>query len=127
VEAELNAADQDWRNLVARMIFPEVTPSRSECLRQVTDALRSEGARLYVDASVLIRCYEMSRSGCDELLAALSFFGARVRVPVWSAKETWEVTRGLRTKKPLKQMADQLNIRLLEMRTESLRYVDERP
>lgn len=108
------------------MIFPEVIPSRSECLRQVTEALRSDDARLYVDASVLIRCYEMSRSGCDELLAALDHLGARVRVPVWAAKETWDVTRGLRTKKPLQKMADQLNDRLFDLRTESLRYVDER-
>ncbi|MBO9707146.1 MAG: hypothetical protein J7521_02940 [Caulobacter sp.] len=92
----------------------------------MTEALRSDRARIYIDASVLIRCYEMSRSGCDELLAALEYFGARVRVPVWAAKETWDVTRGLRTKKPLQKLADQLNDRLFDLRTESLRYVDER-
>jgi hypothetical protein len=56
------------------MIFPEVAPSRSECMRQVQEAFRSDGARVYVDASVLIHCYEMSRSAREELLHALDAF-----------------------------------------------------
>lgn len=108
------------------MIFPDVAPSRTECQRQITDALKSNGARLYVDASVLIHCYEMSRSACEELLVALDGFGDRVRVPVWSAKETWDHTRELPSKRPLAKTAGGLNKRLQDFRTESLRYVDER-
>ena len=108
------------------MIFPDVAPSRAECQRQITDALRSDGARIYVDASVLIHCYEMSRSACEELLAALDGFGSAARVPVWSAKETWEHTRELPSKRPLAKTAGGLNKRLQHFRAESLRYVDER-
>ncbi|MFD2262821.1 PIN-like domain-containing protein [Lacibacterium aquatile] len=107
------------------MKFPEVSPSRAECQRQIVDALRSEGARLYVDASVLIHCYEMSRSACEELLAALTSLEKRVRVPVWSAQETWDVTRELPNKRPLKQKAAALKKRLQDFRAESLRYIDE--
>lgn len=108
------------------MIFPDVAPSRAECQRQVIEALTSDGLRLYVDASVLIHCYEMSRSACEELLAALDARGRAVRVPVWSAKETWDHTRGLPARWPLAKTAGTLNRRLQDFRSESLRYVDER-
>lgn len=94
--------------------------------RQVVDALRAETTRLYVDSSVLLHCYEMSRSACEELLSALDSLGARVRVPVWCAKETWEISRGLSSKKPLLRIAGQLNQRMTDFRNHSLRYVDER-
>jgi hypothetical protein len=108
------------------MIFPEVAPSRAESQRQITEALRSTSMRLYVDASVLIHCYEISRSACEELLNALEGFGDAVRVPVWSAKETWDHTRGLPSKRPLARTVGGLNKRLQDFRAESLRYVDER-
>ena len=108
------------------MLFPEIAPSRSDVQRQVVDALKSPAARIYIDSSVLIHCYEMSRSACDELLSALDGLGDRVRVPVWCAKETWEHTRGLTSKRPFQKTAGQINRRLTEFRTHSLRYVDER-
>ncbi len=108
------------------MIFPEIAPSRSECMRQIQEAFRSDGARIYVDASVLIHCYEMSRSAREELLNALDSFGPKVRIPVWSAKETWDHTRALRTKWPLKATAKTLSNYMARFRSESLRYVDER-
>mgnify|MGYP003674861966 CR=1 FL=1 len=108
------------------MLFPETAPSRSDIQRQVVEALRAAEARIYIDSSVLIHCYEMSRSACDELLSALELLGDRVRVPVWCAKETWEHTRGLTSKRPLQKTAGQLSKRLAEFRTHSLRYVDER-
>lgn len=79
-----------------------------------------------MDSSVLIHCYEMSRSACDELLSALESLGERVRVPVWCAKETWENTRRITSKRPLQKTAGSLNKRLSEFRNHSLRYVDER-
>lgn len=108
------------------MIFPEIAPSRSECMRKVQEAFRSDGARVYVDASVLIHCYEMSRSAREELLHALDAFGDKVRIPVWSAKETWEHTRAQRTKWPLAKTASTLSRHITRFRAESLRYVDER-
>jgi hypothetical protein len=107
------------------MIFPDVAPSRADCQRQIVEALASPGLRLYVDSSVLIHCYEMSRSACEELLSALDLLGTSVRVPVWTAKETWERTRQLPHKRPLAKTAGTLIKRLQDLRSESLRYVDE--
>jgi hypothetical protein len=108
------------------MIFPEIAPSRAECQRQIVEALTSPNARLYVDASVLIHCYEMSRSACEELLNALDGFDDRVRVPIWAAKETWEHTRGLPSRRPLNKISSGLTKLLARFRSESLRYVDAR-
>lgn len=108
------------------MLFPEIAPSRSEIQRLVVESLRAPNARLYVDSSVLIHCYEMSRSACEELLAALDSLGERVKVPMWCAKETWEHYRGLTSKRPLQKTAGLLNKRLSDFRNHSLRYVDER-
>lgn len=108
------------------MMLPDIVPSRSESQRRMLEALTSDSTRLYVDASVLIHCYEMSRSASEELLAALEAFGARVRVPVWSAKETWDHTRGLRSRRPLGKLSGALTSQLARFRSESLRYVDER-
>jgi hypothetical protein len=108
------------------MQFPDIAPSKSDVQRQVAEALHAEKLRLYVDSSVLIHCYEMSRSACEELLSALDSFGERVRVPVWCAKEIWEHTRGPASKRPLQKMAGQVNKRLADLRMQSLRYVDER-
>lgn len=107
-------------------MLPPVAPSRSECQRQMLDALRAEGCRLYVDASVLRHCYEISRSACEELLVALDGLGARIRVPIWAAKETWDHTRELPAKHPLKKLAGGLTSQLGKFRSESMRYVDER-
>src|SRR5690606_33352581 len=53
-------------------------------------------------------------------------FGNKLRIPVWAAKETWDHTRALRAKWPLKSTASTLNKHIARFRTESLRYVDER-
>ena len=108
------------------MILPEIAPTRAECQRQILEAFRSEGARIYVDASVLIHCYEMSRSAAEELLTALDGLGDKVRVPVWSAKETWDHTNSRRSRNPLAKTSANLTKQLTTFRTESLRYVDER-
>lgn len=108
------------------MLFPEIAPSRSDIQRLVVESLRAPTSRVYVDSSVLIHCYEMSRSACEELLSALDSLGERVKVPVWCAKETWEHYRGLTSKRPLQKTAGQLTKRLFDFRNHSLRYVDER-
>lgn len=108
------------------MIFPEIAPSRGDFQRQIVEALSSEKARLFIDANVLIRCYEMSRSACEELLTELERFGNRVRVPVWAAKETWDHTRGLPTRQPLRKISTNVTKAIGQFRSESLRYVDAR-
>lgn len=108
------------------MLFPDIAPSKSDVQRQVIEAFRAANLRLYVDSSVLIHCYEMSRSACEELLSALDSFDERVRVPVWCAKETWEHSRGPSSRRPLQKISGQVIKRLSDLRTHSLRYVDER-
>lgn len=108
------------------MIFPEISPSRGEFQRQVVEALSSDRAKLFIDASVLIHCYEISRSACEELLTALEAFGGRTCVPVWASKETWEHTRGLPSRQPLKKISGSVTKAIAQFRSDSLRYVDAR-
>ncbi|WP_326522944.1 PIN-like domain-containing protein [Sphingomonas sp.] len=108
------------------MRLPEIAPSRSECQRQIVEALNSAKVRLFVDASVLIHCYEMSRSACEELLNALEGLGDRVRVPIWAAKETWEHTRALPSRQPLRKVSGSVTKAIAQFRTDSLRFVDAR-
>lgn len=108
------------------MIFPEIAPSRSEFQQQIVAALASDKTRLFVDANVLIRCYEMSRSACEELLTELDRFGDKVCVPVWAAKETWDHTRRLPSRQPLKKISASVTKALGQFRSDSLRYVDAR-
>jgi len=72
------------------MLFHEIALSRDEILQKVADALQSKEAGIFLDASPLIHCYEISGGARDELLAALTKLGTRVKVPLWAAKETWE-------------------------------------
>jgi hypothetical protein len=110
----------------ANMIFPDISPSRAGCQRQISEALSSSKTRIFIDANVLIHCYEMSRSACEELLTALEGFGDRVRVPVWAAKETWDHTRGLPSRQPLKKISNSVTKAIAQFKSESLRYVDAR-
>ncbi len=108
------------------MMLPEISPSRNDVQQQIVSALSEEKVRLFVDANVLIRCYEMSRSACDELLSELERFGEKVRVPIWAAKETWDHTRALPSRQPLKQISAKVTQALGQFRSDSLRYVDAR-
>ena len=83
------------------MLFPDISPSRDQCLESVATALRSDGGRIYLDASLLIHCYEMGVAARGELFDALESFQKRVHVPLWSAKETWEFTSGSYVEAPL--------------------------
>lgn len=108
------------------MIFPEIAPSRTEFQRQIVEALSSDNTRIFIDANVLIHCYEISRSACEELLTALEGFGSRVRVPIWAAKETWDHTRGLPSRQPLKKISGSVTKAIGQFRSDSLRYIDAR-
>jgi hypothetical protein len=65
------------------MLFHEIALSRDEILQKVADALQSEEAGIFLDASLLIHCYEVSGGARDELLAALTKLRTRVKVPLW--------------------------------------------
>jgi hypothetical protein len=100
-------------------------PSRDQCLESVATALRSDGGRIYLDASLLIHCYEMGVAARDELFDALESFQKRVHVPLRSAKETWEFTSGRVKKRPLEAPAAKLRDHLNSFRSEARRYVDD--
>src|SRR5687768_8235781 len=100
------------------MLFPDLSPSREECIAAVSDALQSDGGRIYLDASVLIHCYEMSALASDDLLSSLERYEERVGVPVWAARETWDYLNTRPTKKPLMGPADRLQKDLARFQTE---------
>ncbi len=83
------------------MMFPEARPGRASSIQAIGEAMMADDARIYLDANISIHCFEMSRSACDELLSALEALGARVRVSLWTAKETWERTLEWSSKTPL--------------------------
>lgn len=107
------------------MLFPDVSPSREECIAEVASALQDDHGRLYLDASVLIHCYEMSAPASEDLLRALERYGSRVAVPAWAAKETWEYATSRINRRPLKSLADRLRRDLLRFQTETTRYIDD--
>lgn len=67
----------------------------------------------------------MSAGARDELLEALTRFGNRVKVPLWSAKETWEWSNDKIQKFPLRSHADRLRAQIEAFSNESRRYVDD--
>lgn len=107
------------------MLFPDVSPSRDECIADVASALQDDHGRIYLDASVLIHCYEMSAPASEDLLGALERYGARVAVPAWAAKETWEYATSRINRRPLKPLADRLRRDLQRFQTETTRYIDD--
>ncbi len=107
------------------MFFPNVTPSRDQCFADVAAALVNQAGRIYLDASVLIHCYEMSAAARDELLSALESWGGRVFVPTWAARETWEYTNNRIARRPLEASAARTKKELLRFQNEALRYVDD--
>jgi hypothetical protein len=108
------------------MLFHEIALSRDEILQKVADALQSEEAGIFLDASLLIHCYEISGGARDELLAALTKLGTRVKVPLWAAKETWEHSFRKELKsRPLQTHAVNLANQIKRFSTEARRYVDD--
>lgn len=107
------------------MLFPEVGLSREQILQAVAQALQSAHSGVFLDASLLIHCYEMSAGARDELLDALDRLGGRVKVPLWAARETWEWSIDKIPKFPLRSQADRLRNQIALFATEARRYVDD--
>lgn len=108
------------------MLFPEVSPSRDRVFAELANALSGKSSRIYLDASLLIRSYEVSIAARDELLDALDKFGDSVAVPVWAAKETWDYIRSNRiVRRPLEAASRRVKKDLAIFRTAALRYVDD--
>lgn len=106
------------------MTLPEITPSWDSHVAAVAGALTHEKGRVYLDANVLIHCYEMNVAASDDLIKALEAFAPRVSVPAWAAKETWDYTTNRITKRPLRPLADRVRNELARFQKESTRYID---
>jgi hypothetical protein len=106
-------------------MFPQIIPSRDKCLTALRDALEAEGTRIYIDASILIHCYEMNALASEDLLAAFERYEHKVGVPTWAAKETWEYADTRIAKQPLKSSADRVRKELTRFRKEAGRYIDD--
>ena len=108
------------------MLFPDVSPSRERIFAELANALSGKSTRIYLDASLLIRSYEVSVAARDELLNALDKFGDSVAVPVWAAKETWDYIRNNRiVRRPLESAAARVKKELVTFKTTALRFVDD--
>ncbi|RWG50494.1 PIN-like domain-containing protein [Mesorhizobium sp.] len=107
------------------MTLPEITPSWSAFVAAVAGALTHEKGRVYLDANVLIHCYEMNVAASEDLLKAFETYGPRVSVPAWAAKETWDYTTNRIAKRPLRPLADRVRNELNKFQKESTRYIDD--
>lgn len=111
--------------ILRRMMLPELSPSRDDFVAAVGAALSHAKGRIYLDASVLIHCYEMNVAASETLLKALETYGDRVGVPAWAAQETWDYTTGRIAKRPLSGLAARVRNELGRFQKESTRYIDD--
>ena len=107
------------------MLFHEVAPSREECTAQISTALQAEGGRIYLDANVLIHCFEMSAGASADLLQGFGRYSDRVGIPVWAANETWEHLRERVQRKPLQKLVGRVDNLFESVSSETARYVDD--
>jgi hypothetical protein len=107
------------------MLFPGVRPSRKTAIDEIKTALEGDRSAVYLDANVLIHCYEMSALASEDLLRGLERYGDRVRVPLWAARETWTHLRGLTSSRPLKKLAEKVRSSLERFRSETTRYLHD--
>ena len=107
------------------MLFPSPSPSLEEYTRIIADALQEDGGRIYLDANVLIHCYEMSAGASEDLLKTLERYGDRVGVPVWAARETWDFITKRSKRKPLASLAARMKRDFGQFRRETTRYIDD--
>lgn len=107
------------------MLFPEVRPFRKPAVDEIKHALESDAASIYLDANVLIHCYEMNALASEDLLRTLERYGDRVHVPLWAARETWVHLKDLNSAKPLRKLADKIRNSLERFRAETTRYLDD--
>jgi hypothetical protein len=108
------------------MLFHEVGLSRDQILEEIAQSLQSSNARVFVDSSLLLHCYEIGDGARDELLSALQALKDRVRIPLWAARETWnrswDQTFG---RAPLRGAADRLKNDVERFVGETRRFVDD--
>ena len=107
------------------MLFPELSPSWDETLQAISRAANSENGRLYLDANILIHCYEMSAAASEQMLTAFESYAERMRVPIWAARETWEYLQNRQVRAPLKGIADKIKNQFELLRRETARYIDD--
>ena len=107
------------------MLFPSTSPSRDECVSAISDALQAEKGHIYLDANVLIHCYEMSPLASEDLLGTLERYGERVGVPVWAARETWDYVTKRVNRKPLQALSGRMRADFGKFRKETARYLDD--
>lgn len=107
------------------MLFPSPRPSLDECMQVAAEALQADSGRIYLDANVLIHCYEMSAGASEDLLKTLERYGDRVGVPVWAARETWDFITKRSRRKPLASLADRIKNEFKSFRRETTRYIDD--
>ncbi|ESZ61437.1 MULTISPECIES: PIN-like domain-containing protein [unclassified Mesorhizobium] len=106
------------------MLFPLVSPSLEECTTAISEALQDDHGRIYLDANVLIHCYEMSSRASETLLRTLERYGNRVGVPIWAARETWDYITKRTNKRPLYALSERMRTDFTRFRTETTRYID---
>ena len=106
------------------MTLPEITPSWDAFVAAVAQALSHDKGLVYLDANVMIHCYEMNVAASEDLLKAFETYGSRLSVPVWAAKETWDYTTNRIAKYPLRPLADRVRNELTRFQKESTRYID---
>lgn len=107
------------------MLFPSPSPSLEECTQRLAEALQNDGGRIYLDANVLIHCYEMSAGASEDLIKTLERYGDRVGVPVWAARETWDFITKRSKRKPLASLAGRMRKDFTAFRRETTRYIDD--
>ena len=107
------------------MLFPSVSPSLEDCQRVIADALQHDAGHIYLDANVLIHCYEMSASASEDLIKTLERYGDRVGVPVWAARETWDFITKRTNRRPLVSLANRMKKDFRRFRRETTRYIDD--
>lgn len=107
------------------MTLPEITPAWDAYVASVAAALAHDKGRVYLDANVLIHCYEMNVAASEDLLQAFEAYEPRVSVPAWAAKETWDHTANRIAKRPLRPLAERVRNALGRFQKESTRYIDD--
>ncbi|MEO6199051.1 MAG: PIN-like domain-containing protein, partial [Sphingomicrobium sp.] len=107
------------------MIFPELNQSRDAILSSVAAALEDENAAIYVDASVLIRCYELNTKARDDLLSTFRLVGSRLRIPIWAGWETWRYGEGSKPENPLSKPGEDVKKKLAAFSSEIRRKMED--
>jgi len=107
------------------MAFHEVAPNRDELQKSVARALQSPDCGIYLDASLLAHCYDLSAGARTELLEALEKLGERVRIPLWAAHETWNNGCSRTSNSPLQKENAAIGKSLDRYLRDALRFSDD--